>query len=35
MWLIAAGLEIAWAIALKYSEDFTRLWPADTSLRKK
>ncbi len=27
--LLAAGLfEIAWAIALKYSEGFTRLWPS-------
>ncbi len=27
--LILAGLfEIAWAIALKYSEGFTRLWPS-------
>jgi quaternary ammonium compound-resistance protein SugE len=28
-WLLAAGLlEIAWAIGLKYSEGFTRLWPS-------
>ena len=25
--LIAGGLEIAWAIGLKYTEGFTRLWP--------
>ena len=28
MLLIAAGLEIAWAIGLKYTEGFTRLWPS-------
>ena len=28
MLLIAAGLEIIWAIGLKYSEGFTRLWPS-------
>ncbi len=28
-WLVVAGLlEICWAIGLKYSEGFTRLWPA-------
>jgi quaternary ammonium compound-resistance protein SugE len=27
MLLIAAGLEIVWAISLKYTEGFTRLWP--------
>ena len=26
--LIAGGLEIAWAIGLKYTEGFTRLWPS-------
>lgn len=26
--LIAAGLEITWAIALKYTHGFTRLWPS-------
>jgi quaternary ammonium compound-resistance protein SugE len=26
--LIAAGLEITWAIGLKYTEGFTRLWPS-------
>lgn len=26
--LIAGLLEIAWAIGLKYSEQFTRLWPS-------
>lgn len=26
--LIAAGLEIIWAIGLKYTEGFTRLWPS-------
>lgn len=25
--LIAGGLEIAWAIGLKYTEGFTKLWP--------
>ncbi|MBM3618436.1 MAG: quaternary ammonium compound efflux SMR transporter SugE [Alphaproteobacteria bacterium] len=29
MYLIAAGLlEICWAIGLKYTEGFTRLWPS-------
>jgi quaternary ammonium compound-resistance protein SugE len=29
IYLFVAGLfEIAWAVALKYSEGFTRLWPA-------
>ncbi|MDD3608799.1 MAG: multidrug efflux SMR transporter [Halothiobacillaceae bacterium] len=29
LWLlIAGGLEIAWAIGLKYTEGFTRLWPS-------
>jgi quaternary ammonium compound-resistance protein SugE len=28
MLLIAAGLEIIWAIGLKYTEGFTRLWPS-------
>lgn len=29
VYLLAAGLtEIAWAIGLKYSEGFTRLWPS-------
>lgn len=30
-WLIliaAGGLEVAWAIGLKYTEGFTRLWPS-------
>ncbi|MBL8795162.1 MAG: quaternary ammonium compound efflux SMR transporter SugE [Planctomycetia bacterium] len=28
-WLLLAGLlEIAWAIGLKYTEGFTRLWPS-------
>lgn len=28
LWLTVAGLfEVAWAIGLKYSEGFTRLWP--------
>ena len=26
--LIAAGLEIVWAIGLKYTEGFSRLWPS-------
>lgn len=26
--LIAAGLEITWAIALKYTHGFTRFWPS-------
>jgi quaternary ammonium compound-resistance protein SugE len=28
MLLIAAGLEIVWAVGLKYTEGFTRLWPS-------
>jgi quaternary ammonium compound-resistance protein SugE len=28
MLLIAALLEITWAIGLKYTEGFTRLWPS-------
>src|SRR5262245_47003672 len=28
MLLVAAGLEIIWAIGLKYTEGFTRLWPS-------
>src|SRR5689334_18770677 len=28
MLLIAAGLEIIWAIGLKYAEGFTRVWPS-------
>ncbi len=29
VWLIIAGLlEIAWAVGLKYTAGFTRLWPA-------
>ncbi len=28
MLLVAAGLEVAWAIGLKYTEGFTRLWPS-------
>ena len=28
MLLIAAGPEIVWAIGLKYTEGFTRLWPS-------
>ena len=27
--LVAGLLEIAWAIGLKYTEGFTRLWPTD------
>lgn len=31
IYLFVAGLfEIVWAVALKYSEGFTRLWPAIT-----
>ena len=26
--IIAGGFEIAWAIGLKYTEGFTRLWPS-------
>ncbi|HXG09204.1 MAG TPA: quaternary ammonium compound efflux SMR transporter SugE [Gemmataceae bacterium] len=28
MLLIAAGLEIVWAVGLKYTEGFTRFWPS-------
>src|SRR5687768_17587654 len=28
MLLIAAGLEVVWAVGLKYTEGFTRLWPS-------
>ena len=28
MLLVAAGLEIVWAVGLKYTEGFTRLWPS-------
>ncbi|MES2764403.1 MAG: SMR family transporter, partial [Bacteroidota bacterium] len=29
IWLFIAGLlEIAWALGLKYSEGFTKLWPS-------
>ena len=28
MLLIAAALEVVWAIGLKYTEGFTRLWPS-------
>jgi quaternary ammonium compound-resistance protein SugE len=28
MLLVAAGLEILWAVGLKYTEGFTRLWPS-------
>ena len=28
MLLIAAGLEVVWAIGLKYTEGFSRLWPS-------
>lgn len=28
MLLIAAGLEIVWAVGLKYTDGFTRLWPS-------
>jgi quaternary ammonium compound-resistance protein SugE len=29
LWLAGAGLlEVAWAIGLKYTEGFTRLWPS-------
>jgi quaternary ammonium compound-resistance protein SugE len=26
--LIAAALEVAWAVGLKYTDGFTRLWPS-------
>ena len=29
---IAAGLEVAWAIGLKYTHGFTRLWPSVLTL---
>ncbi len=33
VWLIAAGLlEIVWALGLKYTEGFTRLWPSAVTL---
>jgi quaternary ammonium compound-resistance protein SugE len=33
IWLMAAGLlEIVWAIGLKYTEGFTRLWPSAITL---
>lgn len=28
MLFVAAGLEIVWAIGLKYTDGFTRLWPS-------
>lgn len=28
MLLVAAGLEIAWAVGLKYTRGFTRFWPS-------
>ena len=28
MLLIAAGLEVVWAVGLKYTEGFTRFWPS-------
>jgi quaternary ammonium compound-resistance protein SugE len=28
MLLVAAGLEIVWAVGLKYTEGFSRLWPS-------
>jgi quaternary ammonium compound-resistance protein SugE len=29
LWLVLAGvLEIVWAVGLKYTEGFTRLWPS-------
>ena len=29
LWLLLAGvLEVAWAVGLKYTEGFTRLWPS-------
>jgi len=30
--LLAAGCEIVWAIGLKYTEGFTRLWPSVVTL---
>ena len=28
VWLVIAGvLEVGWAVGLKYTEGFTRLWP--------
>ena len=33
IWLTLAGLlEIVWAIGLKYTEGFTRLWPSVTTV---
>ncbi|HYD57134.1 MAG TPA: quaternary ammonium compound efflux SMR transporter SugE [Burkholderiales bacterium] len=33
IWLTAAGLlEIVWAVGLKYTEGFTRLWPSALTL---
>ena len=30
--VIAGGLEVAWAIGLKYTEGWTRLWPSVVTL---
>lgn len=30
--LVAAGLEVGWAIGLKYTHGFTRLWPSVATL---
>jgi quaternary ammonium compound-resistance protein SugE len=33
VWLTAAGLlEVVWAVGLKYTEGFTRLWPSAVTL---
>jgi quaternary ammonium compound-resistance protein SugE len=33
IWLTAAGLlEVVWAIGLKYTEGFTKLWPSAVTL---
>lgn len=33
VWLIVAGLlEIAWAVGLKYTDGFARLWPSVTTV---
>ena len=33
LWLLAAGLlEIVWAVGLKFSEGFSRLWPSVATL---
>jgi quaternary ammonium compound-resistance protein SugE len=33
VWLTAAGLlEVVWAVGLKYTEGFTRLWPSAITL---